>query len=103
MIIRYIGDIILTILSPNQNEQGSKVNIRYHHAFQTDYHDQTPGQNDFQQHRPHIQVLSGEAGAAVTEHLEDIVEALVAVKDNLKVAIIIIIYTPITVPMTSMN
>ena len=54
MIIRYISDIILTILSPNQNEQGSKVNIRYHHAFQTDYHDQTPGHNDFQQHRPHI-------------------------------------------------
>ena len=50
MIIRYIGDIILTILSPNQNEQGSKENIRYHHAFQTDYHDQTAGHNDFQQH-----------------------------------------------------
>ena len=39
-------------------------------------------------------MLSGEAGAAVTEHFEDVVEAVEAVKGNLKVATtIIIIYT----------
>ena len=39
-------------------------------------------------------MLSGEAGAAVTEHLEDVIEAVEAVKGNLKVATtIIIIYT----------
>ena len=39
-------------------------------------------------------MLSGEAGAAVTEHLEDVVKALEAVKGNVKVATtIIIIYT----------
>ena len=39
-------------------------------------------------------MLSGEAGAVVTEHLEDVVEAVEAVKGNVKVATtIIIIYT----------
>ena len=39
-------------------------------------------------------MLSGEAGAAVTEHLEDVVEVVEAVRGNVKVATtIIIIYT----------
>ena len=33
--------------------------------------------------------MSGKAGAAVMEHFEDVLEALVSVKDDLKAAIII--------------
>ena len=59
-----------------------------YHDFQTAEdcnHDS--GHHDFQQHF-HLKVLSGEAEAAFTENLENVAQALVAVKDNGKVTTI---------------
>ena len=63
---------------------------------------QDSGHHDFQQHF-HLKVLSGEAEAAFAENLEDVYEALVAVKDNFKVVTITIIIIAITIVIIIIN
>ena len=112
--------IILTILNPNQNEVPVSnvifvswlsdfivtMSFQGHVQFQvSSWFSNWRGlkSNNFQEHnhgQDYLQVLSGEAGAAVTEHLEDVVEALEAVKGNLKVATSIIINNIVTIITT---